>query len=81
MWTHLLGTVLALLTDVGKLRLKLSSPVVQLGLCKSRESCLNLRMEAFGAGEMAQRLRVVKAMLPEVLSSIPSNTMVAHNHL
>jgi hypothetical protein len=33
-----------------------------------------------GAGEMAQRLRAPTA-LPEVLSSIPSNCMVAHNHL
>jgi len=33
-----------------------------------------------GAGEMAQRLKALTA-LPEVLSSIPSNHMVAHNHL
>jgi hypothetical protein len=33
-----------------------------------------------GAGEMAQRLRALTA-LPEVLSSIPDNHMVAHNHL
>jgi hypothetical protein len=33
-----------------------------------------------GAGEMAQRLRALTA-LSEVLSSIPSNHMVAHNHL
>jgi hypothetical protein len=33
-----------------------------------------------GAGEMAQRLRAPTA-LPEVLSSIPSNHVVAHNHL
>jgi hypothetical protein len=33
-----------------------------------------------GAGEMAQRLRALTA-LPKVLSSIPSNHMVAHNHL
>jgi hypothetical protein len=33
-----------------------------------------------GAGEMAQRLRALTA-LPEVLSSVPSNHMVAHNHL
>jgi hypothetical protein len=33
-----------------------------------------------GAGEMAQQLRALTA-LPEVLSSIPSNHMVAHNHL
>jgi hypothetical protein len=34
----------------------------------------------FWAGEMAQQLRALTA-LPEVLSSIPSNHMVAHNHL
>jgi hypothetical protein len=33
-----------------------------------------------GVGEMAQWLRALTA-LPEVLSSIPSNHMVAHNHL
>jgi hypothetical protein len=33
-----------------------------------------------GAGEMAQQLRALAA-LPEVLNSIPSNHMVAHNHL
>jgi len=32
------------------------------------------------AEEMAQWLRALTA-LPEVLSSIPSNHMVAHNHL
>jgi hypothetical protein len=32
------------------------------------------------AGEMAQWLRALRA-LPEVLSSIPSNHLVAHNHL
>jgi hypothetical protein len=32
------------------------------------------------AGEMAQRLRALTD-LSEVLSSIPSNHMVAHNHL
>jgi hypothetical protein len=32
------------------------------------------------AGEMAQQLRALTA-LPEVLSSIPINHMVAHNHL
>jgi hypothetical protein len=32
------------------------------------------------AGEMAQWLRALTA-LPETLSSIPSNHMVAHNHL
>jgi hypothetical protein len=33
-----------------------------------------------GAEEMAQWVRAL-ADLPEVLSSIPSNHMVAHNHL
>jgi hypothetical protein len=33
-----------------------------------------------GTGEMAQWLRALTA-LPKVLSSIPSNHMVAHNHL
>jgi hypothetical protein len=32
------------------------------------------------AGEMAQGSRALTA-LPEILSSIPSNHMVAHNHL
>jgi hypothetical protein len=32
------------------------------------------------AGEMTRRLRALTA-LPEVLSSIPSNHMVVHNHL
>jgi hypothetical protein len=33
-----------------------------------------------GAGEMTQWLKALTALL-EVLSSIPSNHMVAHNHL
>jgi hypothetical protein len=40
----------------------------------------SLRIVHFRAGEKAQRLRALTA-LPEVLSSIPSNHMVAHNHL
>jgi hypothetical protein len=40
-----------------------------------------LLKELFGrAGEMVYWLRVLTA-LPEVLSSIPSNHMVAHNHM
>jgi hypothetical protein len=39
-----------------------------------------LRTKLLGAGEMAQRLRALTA-LPEVLGSIPSNHMMAHNHL
>jgi hypothetical protein len=34
----------------------------------------------FGAGEMAQRVRALTALL-KVLNSNPSNHMVAHNHL
>jgi hypothetical protein len=33
-----------------------------------------------GAGEWAQQLRAL-AVLPEVLSSIPSTHMVVHNHM
>jgi hypothetical protein len=33
-----------------------------------------------GAGEMAQQLRA-QTVLPEVLSSIPSDPIMAHNHL
>jgi hypothetical protein len=36
--------------------------------------------KSIGAGEMAQQLRALTA-LPEVLSSSPSNHMVAHNYL
>ena len=36
--------------------------------------------QAMGAGEMAQWLTALTA-LPKVLSSNPSNHMVAHNHL
>ena len=41
---------------------------------------LNSTKDRARAGEMAQWLRA-PAALPEVLSSIPSNHMVAHNHL
>jgi hypothetical protein len=37
------------------------------------------KSETLGAGEMAQRLRALTDF-PKVLSSIPSNHMVAHNH-
>jgi hypothetical protein len=39
-----------------------------------------IKYQFIGAGEMTQRLRTLAA-LPEVLSSIPSNHMVTHNHL
>jgi hypothetical protein len=38
------------------------------------------KIQNCGAEEMAHQLRALAA-LPEVLSSIPSNHMVAHNHL
>jgi hypothetical protein len=41
---------------------------------------MGLEKENTGVGEMAQGLRAVTA-LPKVLSSNPSNHMVAHNHL
>ena len=44
-----------------------------------RRLCLRTRKPGVGAGEMAQRLRALTA-LPKVLSSNPSNHMVAHNH-
>jgi hypothetical protein len=40
----------------------------------------SLKENNVGAGEMAQWLRALTA-LPEDPSSIPSNHMVAHNHL
>jgi hypothetical protein len=43
-------------------------------------SVLWFKNVSLGAGEMAQRLRV-PIVLPKVLSSNPSNHMVAHNHL
>jgi hypothetical protein len=42
-------------------------------------SQLSFKNQNSGAGEMAQKLRALTA-LPKVLSSIPSNHMVAHNH-
>jgi hypothetical protein len=39
-----------------------------------------LRKPIFWTGEVAQRLRAL-TVLPEVLSSVPSNHMGAHNHL
>jgi hypothetical protein len=41
---------------------------------------ITFKMVSCWAGEMAQWLRALTA-LPEVLSSVPSNHMVAHNHL
>jgi hypothetical protein len=49
-------------------------PCVEHGLEKSGVE------DGAWAGEMSQWLRVLTAF-PEVLSSIPSNHMMAHNHL
>jgi hypothetical protein len=43
------------------------------------ETFLHVDLKVQGAGEMAQRLRALTA-LQKVLSSNPSNHMVAHNH-
>ena len=45
-------------------------------MCKSSQ----LKHQSYWDGETAQRVRALTA-LPEVLSSNPSNHMVAHNHL
>ena len=48
---------------------------------KKYNTLIPLKMQLVeGTEEMAQQLRALVA-LPEVLSSIPSNHMVAHNHL
>jgi hypothetical protein len=50
--------------------------------CKLRpefESTTSMQKTTCGAGKMAQRLRALTALL-KVLSSNPSNHMVAHNH-
>ena len=51
------------------------------GTCWSALGCTQSRVKRMrgGAGEMAQWLRASSA-LPEVLSSIPSNHMVAHDY-
>jgi hypothetical protein len=38
------------------------------------------KIKVEGAGEMAHQVRALTALL-KILSSIPSNHMVAHNHL
>jgi hypothetical protein len=44
------------------------------------ESVFNFKKCTIRAGEMAQQLRALTT-LPKVLSLIPSNHIVAHNHL
>jgi hypothetical protein len=47
--------------------------------CLFLTNLFDLKSLHVGAEEMVQWLRALTA-LPEVLSSIPSNHMVAHNH-
>ena len=49
-------------------------------LSKQVENLYDKKFKSLGAGEMAQWLRALP-VLPKVLSSIPGNHMVAHNHL
>jgi hypothetical protein len=51
---------------------------VVFGVCYGTELLPKIKLA--WAGEIAQELRAL-TVLPEVLSSIPSNHMVAHNHL
>ena len=55
-------------------------PPIKLTLLVTFASSLSYYKTESWPGEMAQRLRALTT-LPEVLSSIPSNHMVAHNHL
>jgi hypothetical protein len=64
---------------IGSLRKSIRLTKPYLEWLKSRENIQIKKMRS-GAGEMAQWLRALTA-LPEILSSIPSNHMVAHNHL
>ena len=52
------------------------SPKPQCSLC--HESAV--KSPVMGSGEVAQQLRALTAF-SEVLSSIPSNHMVVHNHM
>jgi hypothetical protein len=47
---------------------------------RAEEGSEKFQEEKYWAGEMAQWLRAMTT-LTEVLSSIPSNHVVAHNHL
>ena len=72
---------LAGLSDQVGTRLFLCLPELhdQLEQLSSQEGNLSLKVVKW-TGAMAQWLRALTA-LPKVLSSIPSNHMVAHNHL
>jgi hypothetical protein len=60
-----------------------SSRTARETLSRKTKKKKTLLKVGFGAGEMPQQLRALpaKTALSEVLSSILSNHMVAHNHL
>jgi hypothetical protein len=60
-----------------KVLLSLKDTLIEM---KEETECGGLNRWRWEAGEMAQWSRALTA-LPEVLSSIPSNRMVAHSHL
>jgi L-2-hydroxyglutarate oxidase LhgO len=67
-------------SEGGTIPLKTPSKNIKDKHNHGRKDLYNTFFKILGAGGMAQRLRALTA-LPEVLSSIPSNHMVAHNHL
>ena len=63
-----------------KTALRIHLVPVRMPNIKTPKQITQLKNWMQGAGEMAQWLRALSA-LPKVLSSIPGNHMVAHNHL
>ena len=64
---------------------KVNLHMLQMGYSKAiRENCIQFPQKnkkiKMGAGEMVQWLTALTAH-PEVLSSVPSNHIVVHNHL
>jgi hypothetical protein len=59
--------------------IKYNSDIFSKFNCALKVKSINFKSDSW-TGEMAQWIRVLTA-LPEVLSLIPSNHMVAHNHL
>jgi hypothetical protein len=66
---------------------KITVSILQESINEKKKNHLRERKKSFSfliyktwAGEIAQWLRALTA-LPEILSSNPSNHMVAHNHL
>lgn len=57
-----------------------ADPAGYTGAGKHQHGHSSAGKDKLGAGELAQRLGARPA-LPGVLSSIPSNLMLAHNHL